>query len=270
VTAISRNRPTDVNLRRKGCLDRWLPILFAITLSIAVVGFLVTLWPEYATPMKDEGATSTAPPPLVPADPRVRTVPENGLDASLELHAQGPEAREVSIRFEQAIGMLHLGQYEYALVALHEVLKLAPEMPETHVNMGFALFGLQRNREAWNFFNTATLLRPEQANAHFGMALALEAEDQLAPAIEAMVAYLHLEKQESKHTRLAQAAVWEWQARQGNGPWGETRGVPPGYTEEQIRRNLGDGKHKMLVNPVQSPESQVAPSVAGGSPEKSD
>ncbi len=125
---------------------------------------------------------------------------------------RAPHADEVQRRFDQAAVMLHAKQYEHAVTALHRVLALAPELPEAHVNMGFALLGLKRPREARDFFEGATALRPAQANAYYGLALAHEAEGDLALATGAMRSYLHLARDErAEHLSRARAALWEWQ-----------------------------------------------------------
>ena len=105
----------------------------------------------------------------------------------------------------------------HALTALHRVLQLAPELPEAHVNMGYALLGLNRPKEARDFFDGATALRPAQANAYYGLALAHEAAGDLASATGAMRSYLHLARDErAEHLARARAALWEWeQARRG-------------------------------------------------------
>ena len=138
-----------------------------------------------------------------------------------------PEARgaapvdEARRRFDQAVLMLHAKQYEHAAVALHRVLALSPQLPEAHVNMGYALLGLQRVSQARSFFDAATALKPDQANAYYGLALAYEAEGDLALATGAMRSYLHLAREERpEHLRRARAALWEWeQARSGAAQW---------------------------------------------------
>lgn len=127
-------------------------------------------------------------------------------------HAADARAREVRQRFDQAVVMLHAKQYEHAVVALHRVLALAPTLPEAHVNMGFALLGLGRAREARDFFEGATALRPEQANAYYGLAVASEAAGDLPLARGAMRSYLHLARNEpAEHLSRARAALWEWE-----------------------------------------------------------
>jgi Flp pilus assembly protein TadD len=126
--------------------------------------------------------------------------------------AAAPQPDESRRRFDQAVLMLHARQYEHAVTALHRVLMLSPQMPEAHVNMGFALLGLKRVKEARDFFDGATALRPEQANAYYGLALAYEASGDLPMATGAMRSYLHLARNERpEHLSRARAALWEWE-----------------------------------------------------------
>lgn len=122
-----------------------------------------------------------------------------------------PHAAEIDERFQQGVVMLHAKKYEYAIAAFHQVLKYAPDMPEAHVNMGYALVGLGHHAQARDFFESATVLRPGQANAYYGMAMALEGLGDLRGAIGAMRTYAHLVPREDPHRRKAEAAVWEWE-----------------------------------------------------------
>ncbi len=138
-----------------------------------------------------------------------RPVPPASVPAATR--AMAPES-EIAQRFQQAVVMLHAHEYGHAATALQRVLALAPTLPEAHVNMGFALLGLKRTHEARQFFEGAAALRPGQANAYYGLALACEASGDLAMAIGAMRSYLHLARGESpEHLRRARAALWEWE-----------------------------------------------------------
>ena len=128
-------------------------------------------------------------------------------------HAAQSREREIQTRFEQATVMLHAGQHEHAAAALHRLLALAPQMPEAHVNMGFALMGLKRPQAARDFFATAIELNPAQANAYYGLAMASDDLGQRPEAIGAMRSYLHLARTEDpRHLAKARAALWEWEA----------------------------------------------------------
>lgn len=122
-----------------------------------------------------------------------------------------PHAADIDARFRQGVAMLQAHRYEHAMTAFHEVLKYAPDMPEAHVDMGYALIGLARPGEARAFFEAATDLRPEQANAYYGLALALEAEGDLRGALGAMRTYVHRAAPGDPYVRKAQAALWEWE-----------------------------------------------------------
>lgn len=139
------------------------------------------------------------------------STPDPG-DARLA-HADRKLREEVDERFRQGVVMLHARQYDHAMTAFHRVLQLAPRMPEAHVNAGFALVGLKRHKEARDFFDAATELRPQQANAYYGLAVALEGLGDLEAASGAMRTYLHLTGTEDPYRRKAEAALWEWQSR---------------------------------------------------------
>lgn len=176
-------------------VDRRWPAL-ALTVAFVVVG----------------GATihglgsSNEPTPTAEVRPDPRTDPSG--------HEQAERRKDVRLRFEQAVLMLHAGHYDHALTALHRVLELSPQMPEAHVNMGFALLGLERAAAARDFFEGAMALNPMQANAYYGLAMASDALGDRPAAIGAMRSYLHLAKdQDERHLRKARAALWEWEAR---------------------------------------------------------
>jgi hypothetical protein len=142
------------------------------------------------------------------------------IDPRANPSAHGVQARDLELRarFEQSVTMLHAKKYEYAIAALHRVLALAPKLPEGHVNMGYALLGLERYDAARDFFLTAIELNPMQANAYYGLAVALEKMKDLPGAIGAMRTYLHLADPQDPYVRKAQSAMWEWEAALGRKP----------------------------------------------------
>ena len=115
-------------------------------------------------------------------------------------------------QFQQAVALLQHGEYDYAVQGFHEVLKVAPGMPEAHVNMGFALLGLEQFETARSFFDSATDLRPGQGNAYYGLAIAHEGLGELPEAIAAMRTFAHLPNSDDQYRRKAESAIWEWEA----------------------------------------------------------
>ncbi len=140
---------------------------------------------------------------------------EGGMDAD---EIQDPRMAEIRLRFQQAVMMLHAGRYEYAATALHRVLALSPRLTDAHVNMGFALLGLQRYQEAEAFFRNAIELDPYKGNAYWGLAEVFEAQGDLPAALGAMRTYIHLAPPGDPYVRRARAALWEWEDRLQRGP----------------------------------------------------
>ncbi len=140
-------------------------------------------------------------------------------------HAVQARKQEIDLRFEQAVVMLHAKRYDHAVAALHRLLELAPGMPEAHVNMGYALLGAGNASAARDFFASAVDLRPQQPNAYYGMAVALEALGDLPGAIGAMRTFVHLSPASDPHVRKAGAALWEWEAKRAEGI-GTARAAP--------------------------------------------
>jgi len=174
--------------------DLRVPAIVAALLGVVVIGALLAM---RAPPQR----STASPPPAV----------DTGLDRGA--HVRQQRSAEIDARFQQAVIMLHARQYAHAATALHRVLELAPEMPEAHVNLGFAMLGLERYAEARDFFDGAMALRPRQTNAYWGLAVALEALGDLEGALGAMRSFVHLSPPEAAFVRKAQAAIWEWETR---------------------------------------------------------
>jgi Flp pilus assembly protein TadD len=130
-------------------------------------------------------------------------------------HQRQMQQAEVRQRFDQAVVMLHAHQYEHAITALHRVIELAPALPEAQVNMGYALLGLERADAARAFFVAAIDLRPGQANAYYGLAMADEQRHDYESALGGMRSYLHLAPAADPHRVRARSAIWEWEEKLG-------------------------------------------------------
>ena len=229
--------PAPPQGHRRRTTDRRPLVIVVGIVTIAVLAQLFSWWDARD---KDDGVTALRVDPLV-EDARKRveellqppgTMLPGSFDAETDpaAHAGAARLREIDARFRQGAAMLHAGRHEEAMAALHRVLELAPRLPEAHLNMGFALLGLEQPAEALDFFTAAADLKPMLTTSYYGMALAHEALGNLRMAVESMEAYLHLEKEESYFTRRAASAVWEWRAR--------LEGVPmtPEEVEEAMRQ----------------------------------
>ncbi len=114
--------------------------------------------------------------------------------------------------FKDAVTLMENQHYHQSLPFWHKVLKLAPTLPEAHVNLGFVMLELERLAEAEKSFNQALQYRPQQANAYWGLALVYEKQNKLPEGIGAMRTYLHFSNDET-YKNKARSALWEWEAK---------------------------------------------------------
>lgn len=145
-----------------------------------------------------------------PGDPNGRIAADVG---STVAHVAQEREKEITQRFAEGVERLRSREYEASANALHRVLQLAPEMPEAHVNMGFALIGLGKHAMARDFFEAAISLRTTQMNAYYGLGIALAETGDVAGALGAMRTYVHRAKADDPYLRKANAAVWEWESQ---------------------------------------------------------
>ncbi|MEH6471729.1 MAG: tetratricopeptide repeat protein [Halopseudomonas sp.] len=167
---------------------------------------------------------------------------EAWIDPTLNPRAHQHQAKmlEHDKRFQQAVTMLHAKRYEEALTALDRALELMPNNADSYANMGYALLGLEDYSVAYQAFDKAMNINPSQANAYYGAAMAMEEMGNIEGALGGMRSFIHLSQDKSKnqiHVARARSAIWEWESKLGRGPWGPTKGIPPGFTEEELKRN---------------------------------
>ena len=125
---------------------------------------------------------------------------------------------KIKERFDQAVALLHAKQYEFAITALNDILSVQKDMPEVYVNMGYAYLGLKNFPSAQAAFSKAIDLKPDQANAYYGLAIAFEGNNDLEPALGAMRSFIHLSDPNGKYVTKARSAIWEWEQRLGRNP----------------------------------------------------
>ncbi len=176
-----------------------------------IVGILGTLLAVLAGGAWIGAAGPTHPVELVGTTGQVL----NAMKPQWPLDDPGKDA-DLRRRFAVAVEMLQKGHHESAALAWQQVLEIAPLMPEAHVNMGYALLGMRHYKIALRYFERATELNTNQANAYYGMALAHEAGGDLELSLGAMRSYLHLARgEDQERLRRARAAVWEWESKLG-------------------------------------------------------
>jgi hypothetical protein len=94
------------------------------------------------------------------------------------------------------------------------VLELAPQLPEAHVNMGFALLGSGSTPGRAHFFDGATALKRRPGQRLLRPGPGLGSRRRPGDGHGAMRSYLHLARHDGEdHLRRARAALWEWESK---------------------------------------------------------
>lgn len=118
-------------------------------------------------------------------------------------------------QFTDAAKLLQIGHYQQAVTAFHKVLIKSPDLPEAHINLGFAMLGLGELKKAVKSFTYALTFKPQAADAYYGLALVAEKELDYEVAMGAMRTYLHLRKDDA-YIAKARAALRYWEAELKN------------------------------------------------------
>lgn len=236
--------------------DRRFSAVTGAVLAIAVLGLALGMMPDRGVDARVKpppiGVPNAAGARQAPAEAATQAAYEPLIDPAADPggHAEQRRRLETRSRFDEAVAMLQEKRYDEAIVVLHRLMVLDPDMPDAHVNMGFAFLGKGELQTAFDFFMDAIEIDSAQADAYYGIAMVQEAAGNLEGALGGMRSFLHL-TDEPDPGRLqvarARSAIWEWEAKLGRGPWGPTRGIPPGFTEEELRRDGGGVGVKMPV-----------------------
>jgi len=208
------NMPVSSHFRVHEATVTSLSITMVAVIAVAIVMLFRNTEVDYSPRIPSgvntlEGALVTRAPMPVVVEISSKTQTEPVQDKRLA---------EITLRFQQAVMMLHAQQYEHAATALHRVLELSPRLTDAYVNMGYALLGLERFREAESFFRAAIDLEPYQGNAYWGLATALENQHDLQGALGAMRTFIHLTPADNPFVRRARSALWEWDTQLARGP----------------------------------------------------
>lgn len=206
-----------------------------VGIGIALLGYAVTLLPT-------QGRVTTA----TEAREIRRNAVFDGLASAAVARRTAQEAEGSSSNPEEQEALtevrrrLEAGEYDKALDTLNAARSRIQHLPESYLLVGFALLGKNDFATAVDFFNAAIDRDPTLAEGYFGYAVAAEGLGDIETALGGMRSFLHLQTNPDPYRlKVAQArsAIWEWEARLGRGVWGASRGVPPGFTEAELRRD---------------------------------
>lgn len=223
---------------RKG-RDYRLPALALVAVTVVTLGYLVDRLPGRGT------EATLAPVAIKHGEIKPDRTPFAGIPDSpdkvvAEAVPMSPEeARRQALRLE-ATELLAARDFQGAMAPLKTLIGLAPQDAKAHLLMGLALEGQEQFALARQYYEAAIDRDLMMADAYFGYATSSESMGDLESALGGMRSFLHVQKDNDPYRlRVAQArsAIWEWESKLGRGPWGPTKGIPPGFTAEELRRD---------------------------------
>lgn len=252
-TGIQENRSPDRKIR-----DYRAYTLLAILLLVAITGYFISVLPGRGVDaLKKE--TDPAPAPagftgLAKSEARLRVDPAESAPLEQEMEIGSPAAEKAQETLKEARVLIRKRQWDGAIGLLNRSHDRLQEYPESYVVLGQALEGKGDFALARDFYNTAINRNRMLADAYWGYATASEGLGDVESALGGMRSFLHTEPNKDKNRlKIAQArsAIWEWESKLGRGAWGATKGIPPGFTANELKR---DGKGVGIKMPIPGTE----------------
>lgn len=230
---------------------RWI-VAGAVSLVIVGLGAVIDFLPSRGVDMRrpaesgeraDNGFAGLQAVPGKPANVEEKT------DA-LSRQAADPHTALADRLFAEAEKALGAKNYDAALHQLNQAQAWAQRYPKAYYLIARALEGKGDHETARDFYRATIDRDPAYADAYWGFATTSESLGDLHSALGGMRSFLHtVPDADPQRLRVAQArsAIWEWEAQLGRGPWGPTKGIPPGLKPEDARR---DGRGVATMMPV--------------------
>ena len=245
MTSLTDPTPPARSRRRR---DQRLFGIVLVVLGTALVGYLISLAPGRgvsADPalvaaradLRDLAASDAGHPPRLKVEEvEAEATPEPKAAAKKAPPTEGEKIMQA------AKAHMRAKRYDDAIGTLHEARELLKPDLRAYLLMASALEAKKDYDTARDFYGAVLDRDPWQADAYWGVATTSEALGELDAAVGAMRNFLHVQPNaDPQKLRIVQArsALWEWESKLGRGPWGPTKGIPPGFTAAELRRDGG-------------------------------
>lgn len=140
--------------------------------------------------------------PSIPVLPIAAAFREAGFTASADKLQSQADAEQAKQLCEDGIKLAEGRLYDGAIAAFRDALKLQPEMPLAHVNLGLVLAQSGKPDEGIEHFQLALKSRPNFASAYFSWGLVLKQQGKITAACEQFQRAIELEPDDlrTRHT----------------------------------------------------------------------
>lgn len=246
--------------------DYRLLALFFVAVTVVALGYLVQHLPgrgmdtSQVSVEKQHGEIKPDAAPFAGIPDSPEKVAREEAEIAAARPPESPIDAEKQALRKQARSELAAKRFREAISPLVRLIDLAPNDSQAHMLMGLALEGAGNFELARKYYEASIDRDRMMADAYFGYATASESLGDLESALGAMRGFLHVQKDNDPYRlRVAQArsAIWEWESKLGRGPWGPTRGIPPGFNEEELRRDGKGAGTKMPIPGTEKPDGSM-------------
>lgn len=255
--------------RLKGRRDQRLRAVAALIAGTALLGYVIHVMPgsgvdatlkkserpasEKLAGLSDLPSTSADAPRVVEESVPVEAPPS-------EPEPRDPAEAHARKVMKDAEAQIRARNYDEAIRNLHAEQASLKTYPKAYLLLGRALEGKKDYDTARDFYAAAIDRDTLLADAYFGFAMASESLGDLEAAIGGMRNFLHVQPNaDPAKLKIVQArsAIWEWESKLGRGEWGPTKGIPPGFTEAELKRDGRGVGIKMPVPGMQQPDGSM-------------
>ena len=257
---LARLFPATTNGRR----DQRLRALAIAIAGTTLLGALIHLMPGSGVekaPRKTEKPVQLSELPPSAADaPRAAQEAVPAEAQRDEPEPRDPEAAQANKLMKNAEAQIRAKKYDDAIRDLHASHESLKTHAKAYLLMGRALEGKKDYGTARDFYAAAIDRDVQLADAYFGFATASESLGDLEAAVGGMRNFLHVQPNaDFNKLKIAQArsAIWEWEAKLGRGEWGPTQGIPPGFTEAELKRDGRGVGVKMPIPGTKQPDGSM-------------
>jgi tetratricopeptide (TPR) repeat protein len=227
--------------------------LVAAIVGTALLGYGVSLLPERGVSAVTQAALQPASPAdlsdLPKASPDQQRPSSESLESQTAPAASGTkkalapkvaEATGPAKILQAAAAQIEAKRFDAAITSLNDARTRVQGDPQSYLLMARALEGKADYDTARDFYSAAIDRNSYLADAYFGFATTSEKMGDLEAAIGGMRNFLHVQPNaDPKKLQIVQArsAIWEWESKLGRGAWGATKGIPPGFSAAELKRD---------------------------------